>query len=189
MVDGPHKTLNMRSHWKAVARLADNKAYGNDEVVEVVSEAYWRDLDRVSAFVEKVEAVLSDPQGSILPNHKEQQLQALRPLTGGNPLAARLLDSVQRRLSQRVEPLAALQGGLEDSLAIHGSAVGRQIEEHYRRESTSSRSHNVRARIEAAVGGISLSDLARRLTSSGQREAATSGQGRKRDGLDEGPGL
>jgi hypothetical protein len=155
----------MRPGWKKVAKFADMRAAGPDEVGHAVAAAFsddWR-ADVAANVAECVCEVLGGQKDSLFRDQKIMQLEALRPLTAGRELAQILLDcAIQRAVSGEATADAAVEAAA-DALDIWGARQGRHVEEHYCRESTVRRAGNVRIRIEEGIGGTPRDALARQL--------------------------
>ncbi|MCH7631919.1 MAG: hypothetical protein IIB59_01795 [Planctomycetes bacterium] len=131
-----------------------------------------------------VRDVLGGQQDSLFKDEKVAQLEALRRITSGHGLAQVLIDcAVQMAVEGRSGPDAPVEAAT-NALAVWASRGARQVEEHYCRESTVPRAHNVRARIEEGINGASLDGLARQLSSPDPGTASRPPQ--KQQGLDDG---
>lgn len=165
MSDGPHRSLKMRPGWKKVAEFADNRAFAKEEVSSAAVSALgddWRS-EVPDSVVECVREVLGGQQDSLFRDQKMMQLEAGRRISAGHGLGQVVIDCAVHRVASGATGADAAVEAVADALAIWGSRHGRQIEEHYCRESTDRRAQNVRARIEEGIGGASLHGLARQL--------------------------
>lgn len=165
MSDGPHRSLNMRPGWKKAAEFADYDAFAPKDVSDAVASAFtddWR-ADVSDSVATCISEVLGGQQDSLFRDQKIMQLEALRTMTAGHGLAQVLLDcAIQKAESGAAGPDAIVEAAA-DALDVWGARHGRQIEEHYCRESTVRRADHVRARIEEGLGGVSRDALARQL--------------------------
>lgn len=186
MSDGPHRSLNMRLGWKKAAEFADYDAFAPEEVRNAVASAFtgdWR-ADVPDSVAGCISEVLGGQQDSLFRDQKVMQLEALRPMTAGHGLAQVLLDcAIQKAESGFSGPDAVVEAAA-DALDVWGARHGRQIEEHYCRESTVRRADHVRARIEEGIGGVSREALARQLLK--VETTAPPRKPPKQTGLDEG---
>lgn len=186
MSDGPHRSLNMRRGWKKVAEYADKGAFSSDEIGDAVASAYLQDARKElpDSVAHAVCEILGDQQEHLFRDQKVEQLEALRPLAAGHGFGAILIDcATQRAHSGAVGPDSGLET-MAAALELWGARHARQIEEHYRRESTLRRATNVRTRIEEGIGGMALHGLARQIL-----KLDIKGNGRtsaKKDGIDDG---
>ena len=80
--------------------------------------------------------------------------------------------------------LDALVNATANALTDRAARGARQIEEHYCRQSTSPRAHEVRTRIEEAIGGTDVRGLARQILKLDPRPSTP--VARKQEGLDDG---
>lgn len=165
MSDGPHRSLRKRPAWKKVAEFSDNRASAQEEIGHAVAAAFtgdWR-IDVTPNIADCICDVLGGQKDSLFQDQKVIQLEALRPLAAGRELAQLLIDcAIQRAVSGESSPDAAVEA-VADTLEIWGARHGRQIEEHYRRESTERRAHHIRGRIEQAIRTAPRASLARQL--------------------------
>jgi hypothetical protein len=189
MSDGPHRSLNMRRGWKKVAEFADNRTFDPAQVSDTVIAAFnddWR--AEVSPEVAGgVRDILGGQEDSLFRDQKVMQLEALRRVTAGHGLGQVLIDCALRAVLNPAQGADPAVEAAANALAIWGARHGRQIEEHYCRESTDSRAASVRERIEEGINHTPLQGLARQLL--GLDPAPVPRKPRKQTGLDEGARL
>lgn len=165
MSDGPHRTLKMRPAWKKFAEIADNRAYTPEQVAWAAAPALSQDWrgDVSEALAACVCEIFADQQESLFNDQKVSQLSALKALTAGHELGELFVDcAIQSAISGPSSPEAAVQAAAK-ALSIWSARHARQVEEHYRRESSIRRASNVRSRIESALEATSHGRLARQL--------------------------
>jgi hypothetical protein len=182
MSDGPHRSLPKRPAWKKFAERADNKLYAAKDVAEAVIPALKQDwlAEVVGGLVRSVEDILCEPQGDIFAD-RVQQLEELRPSTAGLPMGCEFIDAAIVAVQLTPDAPDILEDVATSVLTSRAYSCGRQIEEHYLRESNARRAMNVLTRMEAGVSIAPIRDLARSLLGKGVRPAV-----RKHDGLDDG---
>jgi len=155
----------MRPGWKKVAEYADNQAFVPQEVSNAAISALsqdWR-MDVPDALAKCVCEILGGQQDSLFREQKIMQLEAVRRITAGHGFGQVLIDcAIQRVVSGGSGADAAIEAAA-DSLGVWSARHGRQVEEHYCRESTVRRAESVRARIEEGIGGADRKRLARQL--------------------------
>ncbi len=186
MSDGPHRSLPMRPGWKKLAERAANSNYAPDEISDAVIPALAQDWSSEisSELAGFVRDVLGGQQDSLFKDEKVAQFEALRRITSGHGFAQVFIDcGIQMAIEGRSGLVAPVEAAT-NALAVWASRGARQVEEHYCRESTVPRAHNVRARIEEGIGGASLVGLARQLLSPDPGAASRPPQ--KQRGLDDG---
>jgi hypothetical protein len=166
MSDGPHRSLTMRPAWKRVAKFADTRTFAREQVRDAVIAAItvdWR-ADVADNVAGVICEVLGGHQDSLFRDQKLLQLEALRPMTAGRELSQLLLDcAIHRAASGETSIGDAAVEAAADALDIWSARHGRQIEEHYCRETTDWRAEKVRGRIEDGIRSAPHKDLVRQL--------------------------
>ena len=162
MSDGPHRSLAMRPDWKKLAERADNTASSAEEVRDAVPAALGGDWRREipDSLVRKVREILSDNQTDFL---CVQKLEALRREESGYALRTVFLDCAIQAAAEGHSGDETLVEAACQSLANCATRGARQVEEHYYRKATQSRTADVRKRIESGVKGSDIATLARHL--------------------------
>lgn len=161
-MDGPFRSLNMRSAWKKVAEYSQNHAFSLDEISDSIISALrkdWRD-EVPTALVSGLFRAFADTQGALFPQVKAQELEALRVHSAGRSLASLLLECAMHRIAADGVGLQVAVQAVEDTLLQWGSRHSRQVEEHYCRESFSLEGRQVRMRIDQGIGRVPIQDLA-----------------------------
>ncbi len=184
MSDGPHRSLPMRRPWKKVAECADNGAFEVEEIREHILPALENDCRREirREFLNELCRICADQEASLFNGDMRPTLEGLR----------RKANVGMENLVLDHAILAAATGtsrGIADkavgqALKDRGASGIRQVEEHYLRESSARRAHNVRDRMEQAISGADFDSAARRLV-----DGRTKNDGpkpSKRQGLDDG---
>lgn len=185
MSDGPHRSLPKRPAWKKFAERADQKAYAAEDVAEALIPALKQDwlAEVVGGLVRGIEDILCEPQGDIFAD-RVQQLEELRPSTAGLPMGCEFIDAAIVAVQLTPDAPDILEDVATSVLTSRAYNCGRQIDEHFLRESTAKRALNVRARMEEGIAIAPIRVLARSLLGIGERTARPSM--RKHDGLDDG---
>lgn len=186
MSDGPHRSLPMRRHWKALAARAATPAYSPTQVAEAFPVALKRDFGE--APLSQIRDILGGgEQSSLFREDRAAQLEAARHACRGSAAANTLIDCAIEATANGLTGDTAFRTALENASDAHAKAGCHQIEEHWRREEPQS-TVNVRDRLNTARSACSYSDLASELMS-----GKPTGKGdlrlRKRTGVDEGPSL
>ncbi|KTE01914.1 hypothetical protein [Sphingopyxis sp. H115] len=187
MSDGPYRSLNLPSHWKKVAKYAENDAFSEQQICEAVVPALARDWRQGE--LAQIAAAIADIADQTQPGLFEQldRLEALAQATAGNGFRQILVHCAMQHVDAGASGDAVVEGAAADALAIWASRHTRPIEEHYQREWDATRAGNVRARIEGGFAATRYDGLARQLL--GKDAPAGQRAPRKQDGLGEGPPL
>lgn len=188
MSDGPHKSLPMKRGWQRVAKRADNRTYGADEISIAMIPALERDCqDEMSGeFIDGIRRVFEEQEELLIKDDVVAQVEALRREAGCG-IGRTLLNNVTQISAGNAVGVLDLINAMTAALADRAARCGRQAEEHYLRESTASRANNVRARFEEGIAGAALEALARHIL---KLDARSPGRpALKRDGLDDGVSL
>lgn len=164
MSDGPHRSLPRRPSWKKVAARSDKKTYSADDIKEALVCALRDDWSKEAAgpLINGLRNLLESGQSDLFVDPL-QQLRSLRNESAGLALGCDIVDATELALRQGIRGLDALEEGAFKALLGRSLSSERQIEEHYRREATSSRAINVRDRLHEAIDIAPLRGLARSL--------------------------
>lgn len=186
MSDGPHKSLNMRRGWKRLAEVADNRNFTSDEVRERLPKALERDwrLEVPEGLCKQVRGILNENQNSLFGDPRPDQIETLRREAAGYPLAGVFLDCAIEAANKGLAGDTALRDAAGNALIDRATRSTRQVEEHYRRESTDGRANHVRERFETAILQSNLSAMVGRLTGLDKGRRAPAPQ--KRTDIDDG---
>lgn len=185
MSDGPHRSLRKRPAWKEFAKRADKKAFAAEDVADALIPALKQDwlAEVAGGLLRNMDDILSEPQGDIFVD-RAQQLDDLRSSAAGLALGCELIDAAIVAVQLTPDAPDILEDAATSVLTSRAYNCGRQIEEHFLRESTAKRAISVRARMEEGVSIAPIRDLARSLLGIGERTARSTM--RKHDGLDDG---
>lgn len=153
MADGPHKSLPMSRYWRKFAQHADNEACEIDEVRGALIIALYRDVKGIPAKLMQgiKDVLLGNPQLNL-----GGELEALRQTAAGSPFGNSILDYVIYAKDCNLEGKEALIKGVMDAAVDRTGRRVRQMEEHYKRESTDSRADRLAKRTSEAVEGIQI---------------------------------
>jgi hypothetical protein len=191
MSDGPHRSLPMKRNWKSVAERADKHSFDVADISAAMIPALAGDcrdeirpglIERVRGIVEEQESLL------IKDDNVSARIAALRA-EAGHGIGQRFIDNLAPIASKDVPKTIDLVNAMAAALAERATRGSWQVEEHYLRESTASRTNNVRGRLEQGRSalGAALDGLARQVLRIDNDRPARSIA--KRDGLEEGPKL
>ena len=185
MSDGPHRSLPMRRPWKTVAECADNAAFEVEEIREVILPALENDCQREMRreFFDDLRRVCADQEASLFKTDIRPVLEGLRR-TANVGMERLVLDHAIHGAASGSSGYDLAERAVGLALKDRGASGIKQVEEHYLRESTAKRAHNVRDRMEQAITGADFKPMARRLLDGRQRSAAPKPS--KRQGLDDG---
>lgn len=164
MSDGPHKTLPMRSRWKALSRRADNGAFSVEDVAEAVCPALARDwsADVSDTLLRQLKAVLGGENDGLFPDQTTHDLQNLQTKVN-SPMEALLVDAACDAANDGLLGQIALERAVTEALFERGLRGIRQVEEHWLRETSNKRAVNVRSRLEAAIASAPIGQLTTQL--------------------------
>lgn len=174
MSDGPHRTLPMRSAWKALSKRADQKTYDLAEVRDALPRALSNDWKNEVSYplIAALKKIFTGPDNSLrLPEIALQQLEGAKALAAGSAFGASAVAwSVQMAQEGRINESGMLEA--IGNAALERAYSGfRQVEEHYYRESTQRRADGVRQRLEDAASGFTANELGRQLVQPEARRA------------------
>jgi hypothetical protein len=136
-------------------------------------------------FLNGLRTICRDQENSLFREDIEPQLESLRHCAG--PGIGRLvLDEAVRLSAAGEQGLAVAVQALDNALTDRALRGSRQVEEHYYREASAPRAHDVRGRIEQAIGisGEAINGLARRMLKLDAGQPAR--QPLRQQGLDDG---
>lgn len=185
MSDGPHRSLNMRPHWKVPAQRAANLAHTPQEVCEAMAHALKKDV--LEAPIARVREILNSD--TLFSDMRIDQLEALRSQHPGSAAANSLIDCA-------VEAAAAGRFDEDATSSALGAAVEdlarpamRSIDEHYQREAGARASRTVRERLDTALGTLDCNAIARDLLAPSRPPSRRSVRLELQTGIDQGPPL
>lgn len=189
MSDGPHKSLNMRRGWKRFAENADEAAFSPEEVCDAIPTALiqdWR-AENLPSLIRQMREFLHDSQTFLFGNQHIEKLEALRNEDAGYPLSSTLLDCAVQAVADGKIGEGAITEATAAMLMDRTARGIRQVEEHYCRKSSSTRSVNVRERMNEGATRTDFTQLAKSFLGTGSAERLK--QPAKQSGLDEGVSL
>lgn len=185
MSDGPHRSLNKRPHWKAVAQRAANLAHTADEVCGALAHALKKDI--LEAPIGAVRDIMNSD--TLFSSMRIEQLEALRAHSPRSAVANSLIDCAVEVAADggagEDGAAAAVTAALEDV----ARASLRGIDEHYQREAGARASRTVRTRLDEAMGKLDRNGVARELLAPTRPPSRRSVEMPRQTGLDEGPPL
>lgn len=184
MSDGPHKSLNMRRHWKALARRAALAVHGPAEVCEALTPALLSDAREIP--LDKAKEILSVTNQSDLFNEDVSgRLERLRHECPGSSTGNAFIDSAQEALQNGLRGESAIVRALVGAMDETCRAAFQSIEEHWRREGSVEGTAYVRDRLNNAWNAFDAKAIASEILS-GATKAQANYAIKKRDGVDEG---
>lgn len=187
MSDGPHKSLNMRSHWRRFAERADKAAYSLHEVSEALSAALQQEF-REAPLRQLKKALGVDDQGALFSMQSPQELDALRDECPGSAAGNALIDCAKEAVGSGLGGETACERALANALDECLRSAFRGIEEHYYRKAPGYRAQFVRSRLDEERSRCDANSLAKDMLNAPPKGS----HGRtlsKYEGLDEGPEL
>ncbi|TGP85623.1 MULTISPECIES: hypothetical protein [unclassified Mesorhizobium] len=185
MSDGPHRSLNMRPHWKTTAQRAANLAHTLDDVCATFSQALRRDI--LAAPIAPVRDIMNSD--TLFPNMRIEKLEALRARHPRSAAANSLIDCAVEAASTGAAGETGTATALTAALEDCARAPLRQIDEHYQREAGARASRTVRTRLEDALGKMDRSSMARDLLASDRPPSRRTVEVPRQTGIDDGPPL
>ena len=144
---------------------ADNKAFAAEEVRNALPEALARDwrAEVPDSLYRKIRKILGEKQSLLFDDERAEQLEALRGETAGHNLGSVFLDYAIQTAARGRSGDEALRETAAKALSDRAARGARQVEEHYRRESTQGRAVHVRDRIESGVTQSDMTSIVGRL--------------------------
>ena len=173
----------MRAAWRRVARRCDTQAFTAQEVSEALVSALEQDcrMDMTLDFLSRVRRVDGEP--SLFATDVAMRLESLRSVAGYG-MGRALLDNVVLLSTTEQDASTVVPQAFTAVLADRASRCARQVEEHYLRESSAPRAHDVRGRLKEAIESTDLASVARRFLSVNPGQGPSSPV--RRTGLDDG---
>lgn len=185
MSDGPHRSLNMRPHWKTAAQWAANLAHTADQVCSALAHALKKDI--LEAPIGPVRDIMNSD--TLFPGMRMEQLEALRARHPRSAAANSLIDCAIEAAASGATGEAGTVAALSAALEDMARAPVRGIDEHYQREAGARASRNVRTRLDEAMGKLDCSGMARELLTPARPPSRRSVELPRQTGIDEGPPL
>lgn len=185
MSDGPHRSLNMRPHWKTAAQWAANLVHSADEVCGALAHALKKDI--LEAPIADVRDVMN--RDTLFPDMRIEQLEALRARHPRSAPTNSLIDCAIEvavgGLVGEVGTVNAVSAAMEDI----ARAQGRGIDEHYQREAGARASRTVRTRLDEALAKLDCNGIAGEILASSRPPSRRAVELSRLTGIDEGPAL
>ena len=179
----------MRRHWKRLAERASNAAWDAEERREALTGALQRDwrVEVPAGFVGRVRDILDDQQGDLFRGSATARLEALSGETADSPLAGAVLDCMAQALHEGYRGEEALEKAVCDALLERARSGGRQVEEHWLRESSTRSARFMSNRIDEAIAALNMNVIVRRCVG---RAVTVAPRGPvKKSGIDDGVSL
>ena len=147
MSDGPYKSLPMRKAWRDVAERAQKEAFSLEERTDGMCAALHDDFKRDvgKAALKAISSILVETeQGSLFADQAGAEMEAIRNSQRSTGFRDSIIEHTQVALHQGFTGEAALIEGLN-----------RAVEEHYHRDTPTSKgaemAANVRANLDATL--------------------------------------
>jgi hypothetical protein len=187
MSDGPHRTLNMRRPWKALAERADGAAYSHAEVVAYVAPAVSSDWNNevTSAYLNEIGQYLGCGQQTHLFEKDPAEIDRLRQ-KASSPMEAVFAEYAKDTSLRGDEALHDVVKKTMRECAVRRTL---QAQEHYLRKSSHLRAAHMKGRMQAAVITASTGIFGAMAQSVVTGARMSIRPPAKRGGLDDGPAL
>jgi hypothetical protein len=185
MSDGPHRSLNMRPHWKVVAQWAANLAHTPDQVRSALAHAIKKDI--LEAPLAKVRDIMNSD--TLFPGMRVEQLERLRAHHPRSAATNTLIDCAVEVAASGAAGEAGTITAVTATLEDLARAPMRGIDEHYQREAAARASRTVRTRLDEALGKLDRDGIARELLTPSRLPSRRSVELPRQTGIDEGPPL
>lgn len=188
MIDGPHKSLPLKKHWKDFDLRADTKAYSLEERRQSLYVAVRKEFPE--SILTPVRNVLcKTKQGSLCIGDTVEQIEAMREYLRGSAAGNLLIDCVIHELSKEQKGEKALQNALKTASEEVAHAHSRSIKEHHCQEEEDIKTlESLCKRIDETVQEADFDFIASELIQEHESEN-TLRKLSKRTGVDEGPEL
>jgi hypothetical protein len=164
---------------------ADQPTYSSQDVRELMPAALggeWRS-EVAPALLTAIKRAFAFKNNSLkFPDIAIQQLEAARHLAAGSVFGSNALSWAIQLVQEGRTDANAVYDVVGLAAKERGYAHFRQIEEHYLRESIERRADGVRARLEGAISGLSVTELGAMII---DRPAARRGS-KKKSNIDDG---
>lgn len=158
MSDGPYKSLPMRKAWRDVAERAQKEAFSLEERTDGMCAALHDDFKRDvgKAALKAISSILVETeQGSLFADQAGAELEAIRNSQRSTGFRDSIIEHTQVALHQGFTGEAALIEGLNRAGIDQARANNRAVEEHYHRDTPTSKgaemAANVRANLDATL--------------------------------------
>lgn len=185
MSDGPHRSLNMRPHWKVTAQWAANLAHTADEVCGALAHALKKDI--LEAPIAAVRKIMNSD--TLFPGMRIEQLETLRARHPRSAATNSLIDCAIETAAGGVTGEAGTANALSAALEDIARAPLRGIDEHYQREAGARTSGTVRTRLDDALGKLDCNGIAGELLRPSRPPSRRGVELPRQTGIDEGPPL
>lgn len=187
MSDGPHKSLSMRRHWKALARRASIAAFDPTEVCVALPPALLSDAREIP--LEKAKVIFQvDRQADFFNEDIHGRLERLRHDCAGSSIGNAFLDGTQEAFQNGLRGERALEHGLVSAMDETRRAAFQSIEEHWLREGSVESTVYVRDRLNRAWDACDVKAIAAEILS-GKPNSYVAQAMKRRESVDEGPQL
>lgn len=187
MSDGPHRSLPMRSAWKAFAEEASSRASPLSDVLPKLVRAIeldWR-AEVSHQLMSKLRIVVNSAESGLpFPDSRAMELERMKIAYPGESLALVFIECVGRALDDGHVGSAAIEEGTRRVLDLRITRGFRQVEEHYYRGASRGEAQFVRDRLAQAGAAFDTSKQARVMSQQLPRRSSL--RIRKRSGVDEG---
>jgi hypothetical protein len=175
----------MRRGWKRVAEYADNPAFASEAISNAIIPALEEDCrsEIVPDFLDAISRVFRDQESSLFKDQLGPELDTLRD-SAGCGIGRVVLEHAIHLVEGGRTGVDGLVEATANALADRAARGGRQVEEHYCRQSSSPRAQKVRARIEKSIADAPINSLARQILKLDSRPSSPPKL--RQEGLDDG---
>ena len=179
----------MRRGWKRLAERAANGAFDDAERSQALTGALAEDFraEGADSLVRHARRVLNDGHDDLFGESTTEQLESLRNEAAHGPLAGTVLDYAIQAVHDGCRGDEALETAVRSAWLERAASGQRQVEEHLLRESSVRNARVVAKRIEDAIAGTEIGDIAKR--SIGPSDACASRGPVRKTGIDDGVSL
>lgn len=179
----------MRRGWRRLANRAANAAFDGAELGQALNRALAEDLraEGADSLVRRARRVLDDSHDDLFGESTTERLEALRADAAHGALASVVLDCAIQAVDDGRRGNEVLETSVENALLERAATGQRQVEEHMLRESSVRNARVVRKRIEDAIAGAEMGDIARRFI--GPSDARAPRGPVRKTGIDDGVSL
>ncbi|MEC7763731.1 MAG: hypothetical protein VX874_17640 [Pseudomonadota bacterium] len=190
MSDGPHRSLPLKPHWRAVAERAAKDAWSAEDVAEALSRAAAIDFREVP--VGALRRILdAGPIASLFstdPHVTIAEIDGARAGCRGSAIANAAIDGAIQAVQRGETGQAAYTRAVEYALHRDVSNHSRSIEEHYQREAGDRSARHMRDRLAEARSRCDFAEKARLYAQTEIKMPRATALERK-TGLDDGPAI
>lgn len=185
MSDGPHRSPNMRRHWKKPTEYAGNFAHTLDDVCAAMKSAVAKDI--LEAPISKVREIMNADM--LFQTIRTAELEALRGDYPGSAATSCLIDSAIVAVAAGDIGDKGTEIALQSAIEENARANMRAVDEICQREASAKTSRTIRERLEGARTLLDAGAMAREILAPPRPPSRRSLSIPKQTGIDVGPPL